>query len=515
MKNNTLSSHGSRLRPALAAAALATVAAFALPAAAQAPAPADAKAPPKAAPARPPARAADMPVCKGELPQPVSIGVVAGKSTLVKLPGPISLRTLADAKVVQARLLSPDTLYILGVAVGSTNMITQDASGRCTLFDIAVGMDPGPLRAKLAQVMPDEKGIVVLAAADTLILKGTVSDAVQVEHAMNIATAYVRYSQDTDKNLQSSPNDTEGLGRMHTRVINMLSVASPQQVMLQVRVAEVSKPMVEKLGAELKWTGTSGDWTYGILSSFLSGGAGVLGGVKDGLSKFITIDAEKKDGLIKILAEPNVIAISGQEGSFLAGGKLYLPVAQSTTTGGSVVTLEQVEFGVGLKFTPTVLSNGLINLKVAPEVSEPSKEGLTVQASSVANRTVLPLITTRRATTTVQLYDGQTLVIGGLIKNSMVANIKAFPLLGELPILGALFRSSDFAADRSEVLFVVTPRLVKPVAGPVPLPTDNFVEPSRTDVFLRGRLEGTAPAPSSAPPAPPPATSPQPSSQPK
>jgi pilus assembly protein CpaC len=497
MKNNTMSKHGNTGRRAMRALALAlAVACGTLPAAALAQA-ADAR----AAPAKPAARPGEpgIPVCKGELPQPTSLGVVAGKSTLVKLPGPITLRTLADAKVVQARLLAPDTLYILGVAVGSTNMITQDATGRCTLFDIAVGMDPDPLRAKLAQVMPEQTGIRVLAAADTLILTGVVSDAIQVEHAMNIATAYVRYSQDTDKNLQASATDNEGLGRMHTRVINMLSVASPQQVMLQVRVAEVSKPMVEKLGAELKWTGTSGDWTYGILSSFLSGGAGVIGGVKDGLSKFITIDAEKKDGLIKILAEPNVIAISGQEGSFLAGGKLYLPVAQSTTTGGSVVTLEQVEFGVGLKFTPTVLANGLINLKVAPEVSEPSKEGLTVQASNAVNRTVLPLITTRRATTTVQLYDGQTLVIGGLIKNSMVANIKAFPLLGEIPILGALFRSSDFAADRSEVLFVVTPRLVKPVAGPVPLPTDNYVEPSRADIFLRGRLEGTPPALAPAP----------------
>lgn len=499
MKNNTMSRHDSTTRRALRGVALAlALACGTLPAAAQAQT-ADVK-----APAKPAARSAEagMPVCKGELPQPTSLSVVAGKSTLVKLPGPITLRTLADSKVVQARLLAPDTLYVLGINVGSTNMITQDATGRCTLFDIAVGMDPDPLRAKLAQVMPDATGIRVMAAADTLILSGVVADAIQVEHAMNIATAYVRYAQDTDKQLQSSA-DNEGLGRMHTRVINMLSVASPQQVMLQVRVAEVSKPMVEKLGAELKWTGTSGDWTYGILSSFLSGGAGVIGGFKDGLSKFINIDAEKKDGLIKILAEPNVIAISGQEGSFLAGGKLYLPVAQSgTTAGGSVITLEQVEFGVGLKFTPTVLAGGLINLKVAPEVSEPSKEGLTVQASNAANRTVLPLITTRRATTTVQLYDGQTLVIGGLIKNSMVANIKAFPLLGEIPILGALFRSSDFAADRSEVLFVVTPRLVKPVAGPVPLPTDNFVEPSRTDVFLRGRLEGTPPAPAAPAPQP-------------
>jgi pilus assembly protein CpaC len=449
-----------------------------------------------------------MPVCSGDMPAPIAVDIVAGKSTLIRLPGAITLRTLADNEIAQARLLSPQTLYILGTNIGSTNMILQDRDGRCTLIDVNVGMDGGPLRVKLAQLMPDEKDITVTAAADTLVLSGVVADATKVEYAMNVATAYVRYTQNTDKQRQQSGEGTGrglvgGLSGMDTRVINMLSVASPQQVMLEVKVAEVSKQIAEKLGAELQALGHAGDWTYGILSSFLSGAAGTASVVKPGFDNWLKLDAEKKDGLVKILAQPNVMAISGQEGSFLAGGKVYLPVAQSSTVGGgATITLEEKEFGVGLKFTPTVLAGGRINLRVAPEVSEFSREGIAVTATNIVGQQIFPLITTRRATTTVQLLDGQSLVIGGLIKSNIAGNIKAFPILGELPIIGPLFRSTDFATDRSEVLFVVTPRLVKPLTGPVQLPTDAYIEPTRSEVFLGGRLEGSPPQPVNAQPAP-------------
>ena len=211
---------------------------------------------------------------------------------------------------------------------------------------------------------------------------------------------------------------------------------------------------------------------------------------------------------MKILAEPNLMAISGQEGSFLAGGKVYFPVAQSTTVGGAAtITLYEQEFGVGLKFTPTVLAGGRINLKVTPEVSELSPEGVTIQSSTTAGRTIAPLITTRRASTTVQLYDGQSFAIGGLIKNNAGTDIKRFPVLGEIPIIGALFRSTAFQTDRTELIFVVTPRLVKPMNAAVRLPTDSYIEPSRVDLFLGGRMEGMPPAapPGSGAPAPNPA----------
>ena len=202
----------------------------------------------------------------------------------------------------------------------------------------------------------------------------------------------------------------------------------------------------------------------------------------------LVLEAEKKDGLIKILAEPNVMAISGQEGSFLAGGKILIPVSQDSLS--NRITPEEKEFGVGLKFTPTVLSEGRINLKVSPEVSELSREGVGISNLSNNARTILPLITTRRSSTTVQLGDGESFAIGGLIKNNRTTNVKAFPILGELPPIGALFRSTDFQQDRTELVFVVTPRLIKPLPTKIALPTDSHIDPSRSELFLGGRMEG-------------------------
>jgi pilus assembly protein CpaC len=460
-------------------------------------------------------------VCVGDLPAPVTINLSAGKSTLVKLPAPITLRTLGDDEVVQARLLSPQAIYLLGVSPGSTNMVLQDTSGRCTLVDVSVGMDSAGLQAKLAQLLPDEKAIQVTSAADTVVLTGVASDAVKVEQAVTLANAYVRGSLDRGRIASGGAGGAGGggaamLGGQNARVVNMLSVASPQQVLLEVKVAEVSKALIDKLGAALNLQRVSGGWAYTILADFLSGGGGLIDAFKKATGEFITIDGENKDGLVKILAEPNLMAMSGQEGSFLAGGKVYFPVAQGSSTGGIIggtvpITLQEENFGVGLKFTPTVLEGGRINLRVSPEVSELAPEGVAIQAINAGGRTIAPLITTRRASTTVQLYDGQSFAIGGLIKYNVRTDVKAFPLLGEIPIIGALFRSSAFQSDKTELLFVVTPHLVKPMAGAIRLPTDSYVEPSRLDFFLGGRMEGppselapaaVAPVPNAASAAP-------------
>lgn len=209
---------------------------------------------------------------------------------------------------------------------------------------------------------------------------------------------------------------------------------------------------------------------------------------------FLTLDAQKRDGLVKVLAEPNIMAISGQEASFLAGGKIFIPVAQDSSSGTNKITLEEKEFGIAVKFTPTVLEGGRINLKVAPEVSELNREGIGITASGTSGSAVLPAFTTRRATTTVQLFDGQSFAVGGLIKNNVTTNIKALPFLGEIPVLGALFRSSDFQTDRTELVFVITPHLVKPLESNFPLPTDAYVAPSRGEFFLQGKMEGKPPA---------------------
>jgi pilus assembly protein CpaC len=275
----------------------------------------------------------------------------------------------------------------------------------------------------------------------------------------------------------------------------MLAVAAPQQVMLEVRIAEISKTLVDQLGASVGLVGNSGSWTYTLLSNLLSGNPGKLDAFNGKNGKFLTFDAQKNDGLVKILAEPTVMAISGQEASFLAGGKIYIPVSQDSGAGFPRVTLEEKEYGVAVKFTPTVLEGGRINLKVSPEVSELNREGIGITSGNSSATSVLPSFTTRRASTTVQLFDGQSFAIGGLIKNNVTTNIKAFPGLGEIPVLGALFRSSDFQSDRTELVFIVTPHLAKPLPPNSKLPTDAYSEPSRTDFFLRGKLEGNAPPP--------------------
>lgn len=437
--------------------------------------------------------------CNGEAVSPAKMTLPIGKSTLLRLPEEISNRTLANPAVAQAMLVAPATLYLLGVEVGTTNMILQGKSGKCTAIDVTVTMDPGALQVTLSELMPEEKNIRVTAAADSLVLSGTVTDSMVAARVYDLALAFVRrpvsmsaaaqqegMANNSGNNMQNAMSTNPALQQL--RIVNLLQVTAAQQVMLEVKVAEVSKILLDKLGVNVTGSPTSGSVTYSILSNFLTGSAGTVG-VNRASGSRLNLDAEKKDSLVKILAEPNVMAISGQEGSFLAGGRVLIPVGGDVVGGLGRVTLEEKEFGVGLKFTPTVLSGGRINLRVSPEVSELAREGIGISAVN-GSRSVLPLITTRRASTTVQLADGQSFAIGGLIKNNVTANIKAFPILGEIPVLGALFRSSDFQRDRTELVFIVTPRLVKPLPADYRLPTDGVLDPSRKDLFIDGKLEG-------------------------
>jgi pilus assembly protein CpaC len=347
-----------------------------------------------------------------------------------------------------------------------------------------------------------------MAAADTVILSGMVSDSVKADQALALAQAYVQRGRGAQASAQtagilSATSAPAGAGQQQSaaRVINMLSIAAPQQVMLEVKVAEVSKTLVDQLGASIGASKTSGSWTYTLLSNLLTNNPSLVDGFNNKNGNFATLDAQKRDGLVKVLAEPTIMAISGQEASFLAGGKIFIPVSQTNSGGIPTITLEEKEFGVAVKFTPTVLEGGRINLKVAPEVSELNKDGIGISASGLSATAILPSFTTRRAATTVQLYDGQSFAIGGLIKNNVSTNIKALPLLGEIPVLGALFRSSDFQTDRTELVFIITPHLVKPLPPDYKLPTDNYIEPSRAEFFMGGKMEGTPPPQEPAAPA--------------
>ena len=459
-----------------------------------------------AAAAAKPAAAAERgdsgPRCAGEAARPGNMTLQLGKSNLMRMPEAVLHRSIGNPSVLQAMLVAPDTLYLLGVDLGSTNMIIQGKSGACSVVDIVVAMDLAGLQASLAAVLPEENNIRVSSAADSVVLSGSVSDAAAAARAVELATAFVH------KPLQSllrkgddagTPAIAGGTGVNTSsapglRVLNLLAVSAPQQVMLEVKIAEVSKTLLERLEAGTTWRFASGSWAATLLSNFLTGSAGGLLDARKSNGNQLTLEAQKQDGLVRILAEPTVMAVSGQEGSFLAGGRILIPVAQDNNK----VTLEEKEFGVGLRFTPTVLSGGRINLRVAPEVSELSREGIGLSAAGLNSVSILPLITTRRASTTVQLYDGQSFAIGGLIKNNLVTNLKGLPLLGEVPILGALFRSTDYQHDRTELVFVVTAHLVKPLPAGYTLPTDKVIAPSRSELLLGGKLEGRAPAAASA-----------------
>lgn len=417
---------------------------------------------------------ANEPVVDAEIAAPLRIA--SGKSRLVKVASDILRVAVGNPDNLDVILITPREIYVLGKQAGSTNIFLWSKGGKTTVLEITVSVDTVGLQDILRLLMPQEKGIAVTAAGDSLVLTGMVSDSVKVHRAVSLAEQFG--------------------GR---KVINLLGTANAAQVMLEVKIAEVSKTVMDRLGARVDAASVGGgNFRYALMTQLLSGAAGVASIARGAHS--ISIDAEIRNGLVKILAEPTIMAVSGQEGTFLAGGKIFIPVPQSGSNGTSGITLEEKEFGVGLRFTPTVLEGGQINLRVTPEVSELSQLGVPVTSTN-GSTSILPSITTRRASTTVQLSDGQSFAIGGLVRNNVTETIRRFPGLGEIPVLGALFRSSEFQNDVSELLIIVTPRLVKPLVAVPTLPTDNFVPPNRTEFLLGGQLEGKAGAATKPSPA--------------
>lgn len=439
-----------------------------------------------------------------------TLELVIGKSTLMRTPSPIERISVGNPAIADISLINPSELYLLGKAYGSTNLVIWRKGAETTVVDVNVSIDAERMEKKLRDLLPDELGIRVRPAADSVILTGVVSSATKAKYAEDIANAFVR---DINKNLvlPVTAGDTKakagtamaisgggaGMGEGGAKVVNLLRIAQGQQVMLEVKIAEVSKSLIDKLGSRMsiRRTGNNGDNVFSMLSNFLSGGGGLLEALNVGRTA-ISIDAQNDDGLVRVLAEPNIMAVSGQSASFLSGGKIFIPVSQTTGggTAGTAITLEEKEFGIGVRFTPTVMDGTRVNLKLVSEVSDLTQTGSPfTTVNGVVS--ILPSLTVRRADTTVQLNDGQSFVIAGLIKNNSTAAIKRFPGLGDVPVLGALFRSSEFQKDQTELLFVVTPRLVKPLAEVPVLPTSNHVEPNPSDMFLYGKVEAPAPQP--------------------
>ena len=434
---------------------------------------------------------AQMPLRDGQ-----SMQLTLGESQVLQLPQPIARVAVGHPGIADYILLGPKELYVLGKSPGVTNLVMWNANGKASTLRTQVSLNLTPLRELIHSALPDEKDIEVLSAGDAVILKGVVSDVVVADTAHRLVTSQLQQDA-SPANLTGKDNNTKETPAVKTgvRIVNLLKIRAPQQVMLEVRVAEVSKSYLESLGVE--W-GRSGGINEGtLMTGFVNNatlslilGRGVTQKVNpDGTALYssrtetLRVEAQRKDGWVKILAEPTIVAMSGQEGRFLVGGKIFIPVSQAL---GST-TYEERTYGVGLRFVPTVLDSGRINLRVAPEISEPVKESVTAGTT-----TSLPAFKSSLVSTTVQMAEGENLVIGGLLRDNINEIVKAVPLLGELPVLGALFRSSQYITERTELLIVVRPTLVKGMPDAPKLPTDTFTPPTRSEFFMGGQYQGVA-----------------------
>ncbi len=424
----------------------------------------------------------------GEGTRPTELVLEIRKGQLLRLERPAAAVFVADPEVADVQAHSPTLVYVFGRRSGTTTLYAVDENEDVLLRrEVVVEHHLSALQAVIREVAPDSR-IEVRSVDGGIILEGAVRDAVKAQELREIAGRY--------------------LGENET-LINRLTVAAPTQVNLRVRVAEVSREVTKLFG--INWEGifSPGDFLFGLATgrAFSTGGglpffrATDAGGV--GNSAFgsysngdVTvngiIDALEREGLVNVLAEPNLTALSGETASFLAGGEFPVPVGQDNDNN---ITIQFKEFGVSLAFTPTVLNAGRISMRVRPEVSDLSDKG-----AIKLNDLVIPALSTRRAETTVELGSGQSFAIGGLISNSTRNNLDKVPGLGDLPVLGPLFRSTRFQRSESELVIIVTPYLVAPVGGALlATPRDGLEDPSDLQRLIEGRLARTYAAPGAEP----------------
>ena len=400
------------------------------------------------------------------------LNLISGKSTILKSTLPIKRVSIANPEVADFMLLSPHEIYLTGKVAGTTNLTLWQDNKVTGIYDIAVAYDLSRLKQQVHDVLPEETDLQIFGTNDSITLTGRMINSTNLSKVTALANAY-------------APKG---------KINNLVQVGGVHQVMLEVRVAEMARSTTKKLGINFSWINGNdfGVSLLGGLSNFSTESGTTFGEGVNALFRFSKgnstwtglIDALKEDGLIKILAEPTLIALSGQTANFLAGGEFPIPVPGGG--GQGTVTIDYKEFGVGLNFTPTVLSDDVISINVQPEVSE-----LDFSTAVQFSGFVVPGITTRRAATTVELGDGQSFAIAGLLRDTIRTSISKFPLLGDIPILGVLFRSSSFLKNETELVIIVTPHLVKPLnMAKQTLPTDNYIEPNDAEFYIEGRMEG-------------------------
>lgn len=371
-----------------------------------------------------------------------TVSVARGASAVLVSPVAISRISIADPEVAEAVVMSPREVLINGKTLGTTSFVVWDAAGARRIYSVEVTADASALARHLTTLYPNE-GITVAARGNALILSGEVSTAFVAQRALELA---------------------EGTGAV---VINNLQTPAPAQILLHVRFAEISRSALQRLGNQLidvlnpQLLDNDGNWR-GVTDS---DGEIQLSLINSNAHLRTIIRALEESGDFRSLAEPTLLALDGHEASFLAGGEFPFPTVQGAMR-SDAVTIEWREFGVRLNFTPVVTNIGNINLTLAPEVSTLDFAGGLVIAGFQ-----IPTILTRRASTQVELREGQHLAIAGLMDRSIQENIRKLPFLGDIPILGALFRTKSERQDMTELLVIVSPRIVTPVNQAPPLPT--------------------------------------------
>ena len=435
-----------------------------------------------------------------------------GRGQLVTVPGSMNDVFVANDQVADVQVKSKRQLYIFGKSGGETTVYASNAAGDIIWSsNVRVGSNIDSVDQMLRMAMPEAKIGISTIGTDTFLLTGTVKAPEDAAEAERLVQAFV--------------------GK-EANVISRLKMATPLQVNLQVRIAEVSRSLVKTLGVNMTTIDSTGGFKFGIgqgtvntfspgramgvggqvtvtlpdgtevpgstVDTFGSGGTIAGAGKLFGVDILGALDAGETVGLVTSLAQPNLTALSGETAEFLAGGEYPIPISQGNN-GGTNVTIEYKQYGVSLSYTPTVLSNGRISLRVRREVSELSSDGAVT-----LNGYEVPALTTRRTETTVELGSGQSFMIAGLLSNGTTNSIRKVPGAGDMPILGSLFRSTSYRRGETELVIVITPYLVNPVdSSRIVLPTDGFNSPNELQRLLGnmnsdGVSGGTRPMPTSA-----------------
>jgi pilus assembly protein CpaC len=406
----------------------------------------------------------------------IPVTLDAGSGRVLTLGSAVANVFVADPKVAEVRPASTTTLFVFGTAPGRTTLAAMDAAGHVVgQFDLIVR--PSGYGAALAgeavgRAMPGS-GVHVETTGAGLAVTGQVATAAEAERVMSIARAYA-----TDKQV----------------VDNRLTVAAATQVSLRVRIAEMSRSVSRELG--LNWVALQGLGKYAqiglatsnMVTATTAAPAAAAAAYAIGNTGFDgVIEALAQDSLVHMLAEPTLTTMSGEPASFLVGGEFPIPVAGENNT----ITVAFKQYGVKLAFVPTVIDGGRINIHVQPEVSQLTNQG-AVQVSTGSSAISIPGVTMRRADTTVEVGSGDSFAIAGLLQENVTDAVSAVPLLGELPIIGPLFRSDSFQRNESELVIIVTPFIVRPVRDPAALhtPDETFVPPTDLERLLLLRQTG-------------------------